>query len=245
MINNSWFVFLAVVAATTPALSHEGTEEIAVALRKSFTENQEVRELIERDADVRRRFEKWLSATAKEYQATRSENSPEAPALKKELAKRAERDQKIRKLAIENETVDSGDGEVDKDNRKWLSKLIDQRGWPGKTLVGTDGAHAAWLIVQHADSDRPFQKSCLKKMQKARDGEVSPKDIAYLVDRVRVGEGKKQLYGTQLKTVDGKMVLNAVEDIANLNRRRQEAAMMPIEVYLLFVSDTYAPRKKE
>jgi hypothetical protein len=44
-------------------------------------------------------------------------------------------------------------------------------GWPGSTLVGTDGAHAAWLIVQHADADPALQEKCLKLMTAAPAGD--------------------------------------------------------------------------
>ena len=55
-------------------------------------------------------------------------------------------------------------------------------------------------------------------MQETPDGEVSREDVAYIADRVRAGAGRPQLYGTQLRTVEGRMVLKAVEDPAKLNR---------------------------
>ena len=74
---------------------------------------------------------------------------------------------------------------------------IDEHGWLGKTLVGEDGAHHAWLLVQHADFDKDFQSSCLKLMSAQPKGEVSGVDIAYLTDRILVANGKPQKYGTQ------------------------------------------------
>src|SRR5437868_14544604 len=43
--------------------------------------------------------------------------------------------------------------EVDRKNTARLKEIVDRHGWPGKTLVGDDGARAAWLLVQHADKD--------------------------------------------------------------------------------------------
>jgi hypothetical protein len=33
-----------------------------------------------------------------------------------------------------------------------LRAIVTARGWPGRRLVGDDAAHAAWLLLQHADS---------------------------------------------------------------------------------------------
>ncbi len=88
--------------------------------------------------------------------------------------------------------------EIDAKNAARLKALVTEHGWLGKSLVGEDGAQAAWLLVQHADRDRAFQKNCLEKMKSAlREGEVSGAQVAYLADRVAVAEGRKQIYGTQ------------------------------------------------
>jgi hypothetical protein len=42
-------------------------------------------------------------------------------------------------------------------------------------LVGEDGAHAAWLLAQHADRDPAFQRRCLDLLTQAVAGrEASP-----------------------------------------------------------------------
>jgi hypothetical protein len=35
-------------------------------------------------------------------------------------------------------------------NADELERSIEKHGWPGHSLVGIDGAEAAWLILQHA-----------------------------------------------------------------------------------------------
>src|SRR3954454_5674174 len=67
---------------------------------------------------------------------------------------------------------------VDDAHRRRLNEIIDQHGWPGKTLVGAEGANAAWLIAQHADIDRAFQQKCLEKIKAMPRGEVEPRHIA-------------------------------------------------------------------
>jgi hypothetical protein len=73
--------------------------------------------------------------------------------LRAELLRRVETDQVARK-ALDGEAMRDADGE----NLPWLKGVIAAHGWPGASLVGTDGAHAAWLLAQHADADPAFQR---------------------------------------------------------------------------------------
>ena len=42
-------------------------------------------------------------------------------------------------------------GRIDQENTERLVLIVEQYGWPTSTLVGKDGAIAAWILVQHAD----------------------------------------------------------------------------------------------
>jgi len=125
---------------------------------------------------------------------------------------------------------------VDKKNRARLKEIVDKHGWPGRSLVGKDGAHAAWLVVQHAVADLAFMKRCLDLMKATTKGEVDPKEIAYLTDRILVKEGKKQIYGTEL---NGKFVPPAIEDVENVDKRRAEIGLMPLAEYLKITREQY------
>jgi hypothetical protein len=52
------------------------------------------------------------------------------------------------------------------------------------------------------------------------------------VDRVRLGKGEKQIYGTQVDVVSGKAVVKPVVDPKNLDARRAEMFMGPEADYL-------------
>jgi hypothetical protein len=121
---------------------------------------------------------------------------------------------------------------LDERNRTRLEQIVNQFGWPGKTLVGADGAAGAWLIVQHADGNLAFQKKCLELMRAAPRGELEPKHIAYLTDRTLAHEQKKQIYGTQLHGENGKLVPDPIEDEANVDKRRAEVGLEPLAEYL-------------
>jgi hypothetical protein len=55
--------------------------------------------------------------------------------------------------------------EIDAEATAFLKMVVDEHGWPGISLVGEDGASAAWLLAQHADADPEFQAPVLKLME--------------------------------------------------------------------------------
>ena len=48
--------------------------------------------------------------------------------------------------------------EVHRRNAARLDAVIEEHGWPGRSLVGEDGAEAACLILHHAIGDPPLQR---------------------------------------------------------------------------------------
>jgi hypothetical protein len=79
-----------------------------------------------------------------------------------------------------------------------LEAIIAQHGWPGKSLVGEDGAHAAWFTAQHAIGHPALQRRCLVLLQEAvARGEAAPAQAAYLEDKICFFERRPQRYGTQ------------------------------------------------
>jgi len=120
-----------------------------------------------------------------------------------------------------------------------LRRIIAERGWPGRSLVGRDAADAAFLIVQHSPSDA-FQREMLPLLQAAADsGEAGAADVALLTDRVRTHDGKPQLYGTQFRIVDGGLEPFPIEDPAGLDARRQRVGLLPMAEYVAMLRNTY------
>ncbi len=88
---------------------------------------------------------------------------------------------------------------IDVSNTDRLREIVSEHGWPGRSLVGEEGAHHAWLIAQHADRQLDFQRQALELLADAvQRGEAAQRDWAYLTDRVRMNEGREQVYGTQI-----------------------------------------------
>lgn len=119
---------------------------------------------------------------------------------------------------------------VDQANTAWLTELTARRDWPGWTLVGKDGAHAAWLLAQHADPEsQPAFLGLLRAAVAA--GEASARDLAYLEDRVRMHAGQPQLYGTQFRRDAEGLRVWTVEDPENLDQRRASVGLGPFAEY--------------
>ena len=133
---------------------------------------------------------------------------------------------------------------TDSENVAWLKQVVEHRGWPTKTLVGKDGANAAWLLIQHADADPKFQRTCLDLMVKLPRGEISQQDIAYLTDRVLLAEGKKQIYGTQFTRENGELQPRPIEDQSNVDKRRAEAGLPPLAEYAAEMAKAYGGTAK-
>jgi hypothetical protein len=119
---------------------------------------------------------------------------------------------------------------VHRTNAVRLREIIDHAGWPGRQLVGEDGARAAWLIAQHAIGEPDFQRRCLVLLkQSAARGDVPAHQPAYLEDRIRVFEGRGQLYGTQFEPdAEGNSVPSLIEDPEHLEERRRTVGLRPL-----------------
>ena len=153
-------------------------------------------------------------------------------ALRQELIQMRDADQRIRTTAL-HATNFHGILAVDGRHLLRMKEIVDQYGWPGKSLVGEDGSHAAWLLVQHATQDPGFMDHCRGLMDRAvKYGEASPKDYAFLVDRVRLQRGKMQLYGTQFITDrQGRLILQPLKDPEEVDERRSKMGMEPLAEY--------------
>jgi hypothetical protein len=120
--------------------------------------------------------------------------------------------------------------EIHTRNAARLKEIIAKRGWPGRSLAGERGAFAAWRIAQHAIGDPAFQRFCLRLLEEAATaGDVSPQHPAYLLDRIRMYEGKPQIYGTQfMPNEEGDWAPWKIEDPLNVDERRAAIGLRPL-----------------
>src|SRR5690349_229279 len=87
---------------------------------------------------------------------------PMDEALRNELLAMSGEDQRVRaELAADGSLYDSYHprmAEVHRRNAARLPAIIAEHGWPGRSLVGEDGAEAACLVLHHAIGDPPLQR---------------------------------------------------------------------------------------
>ena len=119
---------------------------------------------------------------------------------------------------------------VHEQNADSLAAIVDEFGWPGESLVGNDGAEAAWLILQHAIGRPAFLRRCLPFLKNAvKAGDVPAAHVACLEDRIAVFEERPQRYGTQFDW-DGSGNLNPhpLEDPEKVDEYRASVGLGPL-----------------
>jgi hypothetical protein len=167
-------------------------------------------------------------------------------ALRAALISRGREDQAVREVFLAGHHQDTTDlrrmSDVDADNTNFLKKIVAERGWPGRSLVGSEATNAAFLIVQHSP-DTTFQAQVLPLLEKAyAAGEAEGQQVALLTDRVAVQRGRPQVYGTQASVVNGRFKLNPIADSANVDARRAKLGMPPVAAYMRILDSLYSTR---
>jgi hypothetical protein len=112
-------------------------------------------------------------------------------------------------------------------NQREIFDIIDKFGWLGRNDVGNAGSSAIYLVIQHSPIEA--QEKYLPIMRDAvKAGKARRQNMAYLEDRVLVRRGKKQLYGSQFKGIDGGYF--PIIDIEHLNERREFVGLAPFSI---------------
>ncbi len=169
-------------------------------------------------------------------------------ALRGELLDMAREDQRAREALAGNggladaEQWDTLHG-VDEPHAARLWEILDDyEQWPGVSLVGEDGAHAAWLLAQHAAADPELQRRCLELLEVAVALDDAPAmHFAYLLDRVRMADGRDQLFGTQfVGTTDGRTIEPwPIEGAGGVDRRRERLGLPTMVLHTRLMQEHY------
>lgn len=128
---------------------------------------------------------------------------------------------------------------IDAPNTKRLEAIFNQYGFPKANLVGQEGVDAFLLMLQHAPDER-LREKLLKPIKKAfKRGEIKPQDYTGFIDRMRVRQGKPQIYGSNFDMKDGKLVMSETKDVKNLDKRRKKIGLPPIAEYAKLLKQYY------
>jgi hypothetical protein len=114
-----------------------------------------------------------------------------------------------------------------------VEAILDKYGWLSRDVIGNKGTTTLFLVIQHGgmrDRDKylPMMREAVKK------GNLFPGGLALVEDRSALEHGKKQIYGSQIaydkKT--GKYFVSPIEDEVNVDKRRAEVGLEPLETYV-------------
>lgn len=123
-------------------------------------------------------------------------------------------------------------GEVRDRNNARLCQILKEFGWPSSALVGKDGMGAVFYLIRNS-RQADLQLALLPAViASVKQGDGEKRQVADLVDRIRVDAGMKQLFGTQARVANGFLVLPPIEDEAHVDDRRKQFGMQPLAEYL-------------
>lgn len=121
-----------------------------------------------------------------------------------------------------------------------ITRILDTRGWLGASVVGKKGNSTLFLVIQH--SDQKTQEKYLPMMRNAvAKGNAMASSLALLEDRVALGQGKKQVYGSQIGffQASGENYVLPLEDPDNVDKRRAEVGLNKLEEYVSYWGMTW------
>lgn len=114
-----------------------------------------------------------------------------------------------------------------------VEKILDEYGWVGPDEVGDQGNIALFLVIQHADL--ATQQKYLPMLRAAvKNNKARGENLALMEDRVAIGEGKMQIYGSQIgiDSKTGAYYVLPIGDPDNVDKRRISVGLNTMAEYL-------------
>ena len=122
--------------------------------------------------------------------------------------------------------------EKDSINLIKVKKILDEKGWLGPNIIGYEGNSTLFLVIQHSDLETQLQY--LPMMSEAVElGNANPGSLALLEDRVALGQGKPQIYGSQIgrDMETGEYYVSPIIDPEQVDERRAKVGLGPLAYY--------------
>lgn len=121
---------------------------------------------------------------------------------------------------------------ADNYNQGRIVEIIKKHGYPGRSLVGPAQASTAFMVIQHSNQEMQEEYLPLLKEQ-ADKGELRWSSVALMIDRVLLGKGEKQIYGSQVHTdpETGELYFGEIENPHQVDVIRQTVGLGPLQDY--------------
>lgn len=171
-------------------------------------------------------------------------SDPENYAMRQELLSMRNSDQGIRLMLLEARKRFGSNSstaialhrrmkEVDTENARRIREIIDRCGWRGKDDIGEEANETLFLCIQHVD-DLTIQEKYLPMLKQAvEEGCAEGWHYAFLVDRIRMNRGEKQIYGTQSIFQNGTLdYVVPLEDPDKVDSLRRSVGLGTLNEYL-------------
>jgi hypothetical protein len=143
--------------------------------------------------------------------------------ISKQFGWKSEEVQSLRKIIHEKDSL----------NQIVVKKIINEHGWLGADIIGEQGNLTLFLVIQH--SDLATQLEYLPLMREAvKRGNASASSLALLEDRTALGQGKHQIYGSQIwsNPETGELFVAPLIDPKNVDQRRAEVGLGTLSDYV-------------
>lgn len=114
---------------------------------------------------------------------------------------------------------------IHSDNIRFLQKTTKEYGFPYISQTSLRAYKAAFLTIQHSGKISLYKKTISLFKNKTKK-DIVPGDIAFLIDRMNILQGRPQSFGTQFK-VDktGKIVFLPIKNVKDIDVRRSELGL--------------------
>ncbi|MBD0401909.1 DUF6624 domain-containing protein [Flammeovirga sp. EKP202] len=139
----------------------------------------------------------------------------------------------IRFMDQENRSSGMVNENIELENLTKVVSILEICGMPTVEEVGNNGINTVWIIIQHAGPH--YRSKYFHLFEDATErGDLQPYKLAMMEDMIFLDSGKPQKYGSQIvfNSKTGEMEIYSLQDPANVNHRRAQVGLEPIEDYM-------------
>ncbi len=163
--------------------------------------------------------------------------------LKRELLRMQEKRESLNREAFEDiKNAELIVARSNQENRKNLIRvcgILKETGWLRKEIVGDDGVDAMLFIIRNSDELEIQEQLFPVLAEAAKAGFISKANLAPPLDKKRIAERGKQIFGTQIRVRDEIGYLYPLENKANVDRWRKSYDLPRLAEFIKLIEMDY------